>query len=139
MQWDDSINAGFSDASEEKLYICIDPDKNRPTVKAQMEDETSLWHTVKTLINLRMNNKELQSEAPIEFIYAKPYEYPFVYTRGSGKSKLLVALNPSAREVSCDISVKNYESVVYSYGEEASLIEGRLVMQKESVSIFRVN
>ncbi len=138
MQWDDSTNAGFSSAAEDMLYICIDPDKNRPTVKAQMENKASLWHTVKELIEVRKNYEELQSEAPIEFLYAKPFEYPFVYSRGDEASKILVALNPSGSEVSCDISVNSAKSVIYSYGGEGTLKAGKLVMPKESVSIFKV-
>ena len=33
MQWDDGLNAGFSEAKADELYIPIDPDENRPTAK----------------------------------------------------------------------------------------------------------
>lgn len=49
MQWDDTANAGFSAASPEKLYIQIDPDKNRPTVKKSEEDKNSLLNEIKSL------------------------------------------------------------------------------------------
>ena len=39
MQWDDGVNAGFSSAPANDLYIPIDPDAKRPTVKEQINDE----------------------------------------------------------------------------------------------------
>lgn len=36
MQWDGSLNAGFSRAKPEDLYIPIDPEPSRPTAENQM-------------------------------------------------------------------------------------------------------
>lgn len=138
MQWDDSTNAGFSCAPEELLYIMQDPDKDRPTVKAQMEDANSLWNMVKELISIRKKYKELQSEAPIEFIYAEPDQYPLVYTRGDENSKLLIAVNPSGRNVSCNAAVMPEGGILYSYGGETVVKDGKLEMPKESFSIIRL-
>lgn len=52
MQWDGSVNAGFSAASRDRLYIPLDSAEDRPTVQAQMADKTSLYHEVKRLIYL---------------------------------------------------------------------------------------
>lgn len=41
MQWDDSLNAGFSSADPSDLYLPIDPDPGRPTVAAQEQDASS--------------------------------------------------------------------------------------------------
>ena len=138
MQWDKSTNAGFSCAPSELLYIMLDPDKNRPTVEAQMNDTNSLWHTVRELIEVRKNNKELQNEAPIEFLYARENEYPLVYLRGDRKSGVLVALNPSGKDVSCDIDIMDGDVVLYNIGGKAALKHGKLTVPKESASIIRV-
>ena len=46
MQWDQGVNAGFSTAPKEKLYISQDPKKDRPTVAAQIQDPDSLYQEV---------------------------------------------------------------------------------------------
>ena len=71
MQWDDSTNAGFSSAKPEELYIMTDPDKKRPTVKSQKADENSLYYEVKKLNGIRLAHEALQSNAPVEFLYAE--------------------------------------------------------------------
>ena len=47
MQWDSSVNAGFSTAPKEKLYIRQDESADRPTAAAQMADENSLYHEIR--------------------------------------------------------------------------------------------
>ncbi len=138
MQWDDSNNAGFSCAAKDMLYLPIDTDKNRPTVKKQMECSSSLWNTVRRLIEIRMGTKELQSEAPIKFIYAKPYEYPLVYMRGDEESSVLVAINPSGKTAECRVDIEEFESVIYTYGQQSTLKSGLLTVPGESVAILRI-
>ena len=66
MQWDDSVNAGFSAAPTEKLYIPQDPSADRPNAKAQCADSHSLRSEVKRLIALRMANPALQISHDIQ-------------------------------------------------------------------------
>lgn len=117
MQWDDSINAGFSNAPKEKLYIRQDESKDRPTAAAQMADEDSLRSEIKHLINIRQSHKSLQSRGKIEFIYAKEKEYPLAYLRFHDDEKILVILNPSEHEVSfaCDMLPKEK---IYQFGAD---------------------
>ena len=98
MQWDDGVNAGFSLASKEKLYIPMDESKDRPTVQNQMADETSLYHEVKRLIALRQAHPALQSKGEIDFLYAEENAYPLAFLRSAGDEKILVAINPSDRD-----------------------------------------
>jgi maltose alpha-D-glucosyltransferase/alpha-amylase len=65
-----------------------------------MEDPGSLWHEVKKLIAVRKRHEALQSDSPIEFLYAKPGECPLAYRRGRGADAISVVLNPSDRPVS---------------------------------------
>lgn len=99
MQWDDGVNDGFSSAPSEKLYIRMDDSADRPTAKAQMADENSLYNEVKRLISIRQENSALQSKGEIEFIYAEQNEYPLCYLRSDEKQKILVIINPADREV----------------------------------------
>ena len=100
MQWNRGLDAGFSAAKPEDLYIPIDPDKNRPNVQEQMEDPQSLYHEVKKLIAVRQANPVLQSEAKVEFIYCEENAYPLAYRRTDNSGSILVVLNPASREVS---------------------------------------
>lgn len=53
MQWDRTVNAGFSSADPELLYIPIDPDLNRPTAEKALQDSNSIYHEIQQLIVLR--------------------------------------------------------------------------------------
>lgn len=71
MQWDDSVNAGFSNAKKEMLYIAQDSDENRPTVKNQAADENSLYNEIKKLIKIRKEHTALLSKGEIEIRSSK--------------------------------------------------------------------
>lgn len=103
MQWDASPNAGFSTGPAGGLYLPIDPDPQRPTVAAQQADPNSLLHSVRHLIALRRSNPILQASPGIEILYAEAGKYPFVYTRGNGSERILIALNPSNRPVDVEL------------------------------------
>ena len=94
MQWGRGGNAGFSAAPAEQLYTKMDLAPDAPTAEAQMADETSLWHEVAKLTALRKANPALCASGGIEFVYCQPEEYPLVYLRTAGDSRILVALNP---------------------------------------------
>ena len=125
MQWDSRLNAGFSEAAKEKLYIPLDPDIDRPTAEKQMADPNSVYHEVKKLIKIRQSVPVLQSEAKIEFLYCEEKAYPLVYRRTDGKESVLVVLNPSGRDVSFDYAGKLGE-VIYQNGGELKSEAGKL-------------
>lgn len=127
MQWDDGVNAGFSTAPKEKLYIRQDESSDRPNVKGQMEEETSLYHEVKKLIRLRQAHKALQSRGEIEFVHVRKNAYPFAYVRSCGDEKILVVINPSGREESfaCDV---NGGQIIYTLGGEMKLEDGKITI-----------
>lgn len=115
MQWDDSLNAGFSNAKKEMLYIAQDSDENRPTVKNQAADENSLYNEIKKLIKIRKEHTALLSKGEIEFVTAKKDTYPLAYVRSSEDEKILVVINPSAKEVTFEFDAKPGETI-YSFG-----------------------
>ena len=118
MQWNSSVNAGFSSAPAEKLYTPQDPAKDRPTVQNQMADENSLYQEVKRLISIRENHPALQNRGDIRFVYVAQNAYPLAYLRSNGQETILVLLNPSDKEVSfaCDLLPKE---ALYALGGEA--------------------
>lgn len=97
MQWDDSPNAGFSTAPASALYLPIDPDPDRPTVRAQLDDESSTLHLVRRLIALRKNTPALGTSAPTRVVSDG---YPLVYLRGAHH---LVVVNPRRAPARCPI------------------------------------
>ncbi|MER5350068.1 alpha-amylase family glycosyl hydrolase [Kitasatospora sp. NPDC002551] len=88
MQWAPGVNAGFSAAPADRLYLPVDPDPHRPDVATQRADPTSLLHTVRRLIALRRAHPGLGTRASVEVRHAG---YPLVYTRAG---RYLVAVNP---------------------------------------------
>lgn len=117
MQWDKTLNAGFSNASSEKLYIMLDPSDDRPDAHSQMNDNGSLRSEVKRLISLRKNNTALQSRAKIEFVEDG---YPLVYKRVSSEQTMTVIINPSDRAAEIKVDGR----ILYSVGAEAILKNG---------------
>ncbi len=59
MQWDNSLNYGFSKAKE--LYLPVGLGSN-VNLKDEMNDPNSLYHFVKSLIHYRRNSKSLLSD-----------------------------------------------------------------------------
>lgn len=94
MQWDKSLNAGFSSAPEQDLYIPLDSKADRPDVKSQMEDSASLWNFVRSLLKIREANKDLQNTASFELLVKGGKNEPLIYRRGN----TLVAINPLDKE-----------------------------------------
>lgn len=135
MQWDDTANAGFSSADPKKLYIQLDPSADRPTAAAAMADENSVYAEIKRLTRVRLAHEALQSNAAIEFMYAEPNAYPLVYKRSCAAETVIVALNPSGKEVTVDIDAADGK-VIYSYGGEPSLKAGRLTMPAAGAAFF---
>ena len=115
MQWDSGVNAGFSCAAPEKLYIPLDPDPDRPNVAAQEGEAGSLLHLVRSLCALRQQHPALQSRGPLEFLYVEENAYPLVYRRGN----LLVAINPAERAAECVLPQALTGAGIYFIGSEA--------------------
>ena len=111
MQWDGSVNAGFSTAPAEKLYIPLDPDQNRPTAEDQMNDPNSLRSEIKKLIAIRQAHPALQSLGDIEFLCDGAPGKPLAYVRNSGDEKICAVINPTDEEVEIQMPGKPGETV----------------------------
>ncbi len=138
MQWDDSVNAGFSSAASDMLYIRQDESDDRPTVAKSMEDKDSLWNEVHKLITIRQQHSALQSLADIRFVCAAERQYPLAYVRENEEEKILVYINPSEKEVSfaCEEG-KNGESI-YSFGQPVVLEEGKVTVAANSAGFVKI-
>ena len=137
MQWDKSVNAGFSAASTEKLYIPQDPDPDRPTVEAQLTDPDSQLRQVKTLISLRRTHPALGNRSGITFVSTGAPKQALAYERGCEQEQLLVVLNPYREAVTFPYA-KVLGEPLYTFGGEASQENGTVSLSAVSAGIYKI-
>ncbi len=120
MQWNKGLNAGFSSASKEKLYVPLDPHSDRPNVETQSEEPDSLLNEIKRLIQLRNQYPALQNKGAIQFISD---DYPLIYRRFTDNQEILVVINPSDKETQIsDVA----GTLIYNIGPSATLCNNQL-------------
>lgn len=123
MQWDNTLNAGFSAAPKKNLYLPLDPDPKRPTAASQQRDPHSLHHTVKTLAALRCVHPALQSNGGIVFCADGRDGAPLVYERRQGEECLSVILNPKSHACAFPLAQAPGETLFYyCYGAEGGAL-----------------
>ena len=88
MQWDDSKNAGFTDAEP---WIGVNPNYTEINTKAAMEDENSVFSYYQSLIALR-KQYEVFRKGKFRLYYREDKDL-FVYTRETEKEQLFVIAN----------------------------------------------
>lgn len=138
MQWDSTVNAGFSTAESDMLYIPLDEDKNRPTAEKAIADKDSIYSVINNILKIRQEHSALHSNGEIEILYVEKNKYPLVYRRFNDEESIIVAVNPSSNEVTCEINAANPETVLYSHGSESKLENGKITVPAESVTIFKM-
>lgn len=101
MQWDDSLNAGFSDVEP---WIDINPNYKEINVMNDIKNPNSVYHYYKELIKLRKSNDIIVygSYEPL----LEEDENIFAYTRTLDNQKLLVVNNFSENELDFKIPGK---------------------------------
>lgn len=95
MQWGKGINAGFSKASPEQLYLPVDTMANFPNVETEKNDPSSLLSFTRTMIKIKKTNSALATNGQIRFLLCKKMTYPLVYERKSKDETIIVVINPS--------------------------------------------
>ncbi len=120
MQWNKGLNAGFSSASKEKLYIPQDESQDRPNAESQSADICSLRSEVKRLIAFRQKHPALQSRGSITFLQNG---YPLVFERTFGSQRIRVVINPSGEKATVpDTS----GAILYKVGNAAEIRDNTL-------------
>ena len=135
MQWDSGLNAGFSSASADKLYVPLDPNTDRPTAEREMNDESSLRSEIKKLIYFRLAHTALQSRGKIRFVSHEGY--PLVYERSSDNEKLLIVINPTNKSQDLKYG-KMLGEILYIYGEEISQNGDTVHITKQTAAVVKI-
>ena len=99
MQWDDSINGGFSDCDPQKLRIPVIENEvygyQEVNVKAELEDPTSLLNWLKIMIVIRKQHSVF-GEGSLELCSPKKKSI-LAYVRENEQEKILVINNLSSK------------------------------------------
>ena len=138
MQWDSCVNAGFSAAPREKMYIQQDPAVDRPTVEKQLPDPDSLLNLVKGLIALRQDHPALQNRGGISFVSNGAPRQALAYEREQDGEKLLVAINPFREAVDFAYTGKLAESL-FSIGGQAEQCGETVKVPPVSAVIYKAD
>ena len=115
MQWDDSINGGFSKATP---WIATNQNYKEINVKNNIEDENSIFNHYKKLIQIRKEN-EVVLYGDFELL-CKDHNSIFAYIRELNNEKILVVsnfygenekfiLNEELKYKNCEILLSNYK------------------------------
>lgn len=137
MQWDDGVNAGFSSAAKEKLYIAQDPNPDRPTVKAQLPDPASQLNQVKHLIALRRAHPALHNRSGMEFVSNGAPKTALAYERFCSEETLLIVLNPYREAVSFPYE-RELREPVYTFGGKARQERGIITAAPVSAGVYKI-
>lgn len=99
MQWDDSINGGFSDVEPQKLRIPVIDDEiygyEKINVKTELEDPTSLLNWLKIMIVIRKQHSVF-GEGSLELCSPKKKSI-LAYVRENEQEKIIVINNFSSK------------------------------------------
>lgn len=90
MQWDDSKNAGFSDAEP---WIAVNPNYSEINAKAALADPSSVFYHYQKIIQMR-HDLPVMTEGKFALVNGNELdEQVFAYTRDDGETTLLVVAN----------------------------------------------
>ena len=115
MQWDDSVNAGFTGGTP---WIKVNPNYKEVNARAAVEDGNSVFHYYKKLIALR-KKYNIFTEGTYKPVLLEDANI-FSYIRESGEKKLLVVANFYGEEIPYEILEEfrtSGEILIHNYGD----------------------
>lgn len=99
MQWTSDLQAGFSTADPDKLYLPVNHQHADANVDAQEKDPDSVLHFVRRVLDLRRNHTALKATARFRVVAQGPRGYPLVYERHDHETqrRLWFCFNPGGQ------------------------------------------
>jgi len=101
MQWDTTMNAGFSNG---KPWLPVNANYTTINAAAQESDENSVLNYFRKMIKLRKENKDVLVYGKYSLLFPSDSKL-FAYTREANGKKILVLLNFSKEESPVDLSL----------------------------------
>lgn len=116
MQWDDSINAGFTTGTP---WIQTADNYTKINVKNSLEDKNSIFYYYQKLIQLR-KNYDVIAYGDIKPLLREDKRV-FAYERNYKGQKLIVICNfyPTTYEIELPYDLSNYKCILNNYKNEA--------------------
>ena len=111
MQWDDSENAGFSDA---KPWLQVCDNYREINVKKDLADPDSIFRYYQKLIRLRKENKVIQEGLFKELL--KDHRSIFAFERALDDESLIVLTNFYGNEAEFDLDLSEYSVLLSNLG-----------------------
>lgn len=134
MQWNDSENAGFTTGTP---WLTVNKNYNEINAKQCLEDENSIFHHYRKLINIRKNNDTI-IYGDYTLLCSEDKNI-FAYTRELNGDKILVVCNFYDKEVTFNFDYDfNGSDILLSNYEDSGLLAERLNLRPYEAIMFRV-
>lgn len=131
MQWDESLNHGFSKAEPSLLYLPSDGGEGAPTVETQQKRADSLYHTVRELLHIREEQEAFSRHDNLEILIAQKDRRSFAYRRDN----LTMLCNPSDHAETFAADMEGWKQI-FAVGEGRQ--NGKeYVLESQSFVIYR--
>lgn len=130
MQWDNTINNGFS-TTDGALYLPVEGPDSPYTVAAQQADPSSIYHTVRALVHLKRTLACLHATAGFKVLHTgrRGDGNPFIYRRSSATDELVAVILPRGRQMEIDMKkyLKDgtYESILQNAAYDGRILSCR--------------
>ena len=134
MQWDSTENAGFTTGTP---WIAVNKNYNEINAKQCLQDENSIFHHYRKLIDIRKNNDTIIYG---DYNLLCPEDKNiFAYTRELNGDKILVVCNFYDKEVtfSFDGEFNHADILLSNYKDSSTLIE-KLSLRPYEAIMFRI-
>lgn len=138
MQWNDSVNAGFSSGKDVEPWLPVHQNYTEVNVEQELRDSDSILNFYRKLIKVRKQNEALLIGSWRTLIYY-PYEH-LAYVRETKAERVLILINFSYEKdliIDEPISKDNWQVLVSNVRETNKIINLPTSLQPFEVSILR--
>lgn len=138
MAFDDSENAGFSTAPEDKIYIRQDESKADINVANEKNDPDSLLNEVKALIQIRQEHPALHNRSSFRLFRNNGSSYPLAFIRSCRRESMLAIFNPSDKDVPITFDMPEKFEIVHLAGRIKNMEDAAVLPGKDKKSACRM-